>query len=734
MGQFVPEQTNLFSQDISQSKNECDVHDQTSFLGLTTIHRRLFDALQDGWFRPQTEQNGLLFVLGGYVKEHIIESVQHPIEVHIRLDKEKLPLLKAFVRRDNVWKQADLEKIDDSDNFVWWPGPYPISAISSLAVNSEDDQNRLKSLSRQFSNVELPKLQIIVSPVTCVSEIPDQPQESKSLLVLDSELDSIQGAMCMAFWGVPPVLPWLEVLESSLSSDPEIMYKQVDQLDAGWLRFLPWMHSDDVPPPINVQESLWLAAVEVFRTSSAPTRPSQLAEQIIDTALSLSLEYEDELSQWLNVTRGILDAFSTIRFDEWKNRPVSIAIQLVLTRSEPEKLRTWFARKTELPPAIIWSAAILCGLYSGYRNLGNQFRGKNAKLRQFVSALAFRSWTSKKLSNEIQWPSYDRKLQWKYERDLFTLFADDAVIARKPTRGRGKWYMADLNNYEANAAALKLSQQMGWRCISRKVKIVGKNITFESSSDKEKDTYETTLSPGDNIEIKNVLTVKSFRKHVAIAPGIVTDPPLSAGLCLKFSKEHSNSTEVPGLFLVENFITNDEEKNIVKEIDSNWSNENYGLKRRVQHYGWKYDYRSRRVNSDMRIGGLPPWAKTIANRLVEQELVEQNPDQLIVNEYKKNQGIGPHIDSKVFADGIAMVSLLESWEMRFRKKGSKEKPTNIMLRRRSVAVMTGEARYDWTHAIPMRKKEPDPTKPYDRKLTKTRKRRLSLTFRKVLTA
>ena len=36
------------------------------------------------------------------------------------------------------------------------------------------------------------------------------------------------------------------------------------------------------------------------------------------------------------------------------------------------------------------------------------------------------------------------------------------------------------------------------------------------------------------------------------------------------------------------------------------------LKRRVQHYGFKYDYRERKVNLELRIGALPEWLQNSA--------------------------------------------------------------------------------------------------------------------------
>ena len=124
----------------------------------------------------------------------------------------------------------------------------------------------------------------------------------------------------------------------------------------------------------------------------------------------------------------------------------------------------------------------------------------------------------------------------------------------------------------------------------------------------------------------------------------------------------------------------------------------------------------------MYLGPLPDWACKLAHRLIAKELVHQLPDQVIVNEYIDTQGIRAHADSPSFADGIATISLLESWEMVFREKNAKRK-VNQVLDRRSVAIMNGDARYRWTHEIPNRKTEPGRVK---------RGRRISLTFRKVI--
>lgn len=184
--------------------------------------------------------------------------------------------------------------------------------------------------------------------------------------------------------------------------------------------------------------------------------------------------------------------------------------------------------------------------------------------------------------------------------------------------------------------------------------------------------------------------------------------------------------EVPGLIYEPNFITEEEESKLVELVDANeW---NTDIRRRVQHYGWRYDYNDRQIDQSKRIGRLPNWAQELGGRLVKQRLMRAVPDQLIVNEYLGNQGISRHIDrTQNFTGEIATISLLETWSMLFRFRDKKK--VEKQLERRSVAVLTRDARYKWTHEIPARKYEL-----FENQLggqyRVRRSRRISLTFRK----
>src|SRR5690349_21415561 len=99
---------------------------------------------------------------------------------------------------------------------------------------------------------------------------------------------------------------------------------------------------------------------------------------------------------------------------------------------------------------------------------------------------------------------------------------------------------------------------------------------------------------------------------------------------------------VPGLTYVAGYVTEPDEAALLAAVDAEpWL---ATLKRRVQHYGYRYDYKARTVDPAMFLGPLPGWAQPLAARLVADGHMRSAPDQLIVNEYQPGQGITAHVD------------------------------------------------------------------------------------------
>jgi alkylated DNA repair dioxygenase AlkB len=180
-----------------------------------------------------------------------------------------------------------------------------------------------------------------------------------------------------------------------------------------------------------------------------------------------------------------------------------------------------------------------------------------------------------------------------------------------------------------------------------------------------------------------------------------------------------------GLIYVPDFIAISEERNIIAVLDDPAASWLTDLSRRVQHYGFRYNYKARALSLEDKIGDLPAWAQSLGERLVQGGYFSSAPDQVIVNEYEPGQGISPHVDRETcFGASVASLSIGSDVVMDFQSTTGAF--GSVLLPARSMIVLTDEARYDWKHSIASRRRDRIGTRDV------TRERRLSLTFRSVL--
>jgi alkylated DNA repair dioxygenase AlkB len=174
-----------------------------------------------------------------------------------------------------------------------------------------------------------------------------------------------------------------------------------------------------------------------------------------------------------------------------------------------------------------------------------------------------------------------------------------------------------------------------------------------------------------------------------------------------------------GTSYISNFLSNQEQLELISFIDQSiWLSD---LKRRVQHYGYKYNYTTKRIDSSLYLGTLPSIFTFLNQKMIDLNLIKSNFDQVIVNEYLVSQGISKHIDCiPCFENEIVILSLLEEWEILFSKN---DVTMPIPLAPGSLLLIKDEARYQWRHEIPNRVFEPSGLE---------RTKRVSVTFRKVI--
>src|SRR5262245_8764451 len=100
--------------------------------------------------------------------------------------------------------------------------------------------------------------------------------------------------------------------------------------------------------------------------------------------------------------------------------------------------------------------------------------------------------------------------------------------------------------------------------------------------------------------------------------------------------------DIPGLTYLPDYLEDTREQALIDQIDVQpWITD---LRRRVQHYGYRYDYKGRSVSAEMHLGPLPGWLLPLCQELAESGRMPRFPDQVIVNEYEPGQGIAPHVD------------------------------------------------------------------------------------------
>ena len=710
----------------------------TNWLGLVTTHRRFFDASQDGWLRPLS---GSDFLLGheSFVSENF-PAGPNIIPVRLMFDVNELPFPDA---RKDLERNATRRDHKDVPRVVHWRTPIPLHAVKMVEVSSTEHKTRLLAIADQTSNVSFPDTDIVVNEFavqpTAISGPATWATESEEL---PETLNSIHGAMAMAVWAVPHVDPWIEVLQQALSGDAIAAESGAGKLDAQWFQ-LPWLicdRSGSSRDNEDDQGQLWRAALSCMQWSTLEENsPIALAESIAKAA---SLDRTNRTAEtWLARTRRIIAADNTITCDDWRLNGAGLAIQLALLRPEPMTFRDWNRDLPGLPPGVWWAAAALCGWRHGYRALDKKFRG-DAALQEFLATRALAASLRGDVSAALP-PSQHSSLERTHEHGRFTLTWRGHPVIHKLWYSRAKWYTTDLNDLVAGRAARDIANRLQWPCIVRVLLLSSGSVQISGGGrvSIEGDALvvegEVSLRLPQGVEVEELVDPDEFRRRLATEAGVVPDPseaapPLPATEVtvvpdpLKVSHGQPNGGP-PGLMYRPDFITEDEEAKLLDCIDrGEWSAE---LQRRVQQYGWRYDYGKSRIDQSMRVGELPEWAQELGRRLVNEGLMKKLPDQLIVNEYCGKQGISSHVDkTDDFSEHVATISLLETWDMVFRRIGSKEKVEKT-LERRSVAVLTGDARYKWKHEIPIRATEGKIDHKGIRRRVK-RSRRISLTFRK----
>jgi len=200
--------------------------------------------------------------------------------------------------------------------------------------------------------------------------------------------------------------------------------------------------------------------------------------------------------------------------------------------------------------------------------------------------------------------------------------------------------------------------------------------------------------------------------------------------------------------VLEDFVTEDEEAHLLAGVQGDLPLGEWGeraqwariLSRRVQHYGFPFNYHTLLLDYAAETPPVPQFCQDLLSRLEAYPThivtIRDMPiTQMTVNEYEPGQGIAGHVDSKAcFGPIIFILSCCAGITMTLQKRveptqdcplpcGTKK---HLWLGRRSLLVLQGAARNEWSHAIATRVRD------QVNGVIVERGTRLSFTFRQAL--
>lgn len=140
-----------------------------------------------------------------------------------------------------------------------------------------------------------------------------------------------------------------------------------------------------------------------------------------------------------------------------------------------------------------------------------------------------------------------------------------------------------------------------------------------------------------------------------------------------------------GFELIPEVITESKEQELVERIKKaldgiSESGHGKAERSRVKRYGYDYTEKLKKIEP------IPQWLDLLSSF-----------NSVTINEYKPGHGITSHIDASYFGRVIAILSFGGSAVMIFR---TDQVDDCHAIPPRSLTILTGDARYKWTHEIP----------------------------------
>ena len=176
------------------------------------------------------------------------------------------------------------------------------------------------------------------------------------------------------------------------------------------------------------------------------------------------------------------------------------------------------------------------------------------------------------------------------------------------------------------------------------------------------------------------------------------------GMTQRSARAPGHAAELPpGFRYVEAVLEPDDERRLIDLLVAlPWEAvvfRGYEARRRVVHFGHRYDFEARGVSP-----GLPIPPPLIELRAQAAALADDDPEryvEVLATEYRPGATIGWHSDAPAFGSTVLGISLASACRMRFRRRTADGwARVDQVLEPRSAYVIGGEARSAWQHSIP----------------------------------
>lgn len=167
--------------------------------------------------------------------------------------------------------------------------------------------------------------------------------------------------------------------------------------------------------------------------------------------------------------------------------------------------------------------------------------------------------------------------------------------------------------------------------------------------------------------------------------------------------------DLNGFYYIKNAISLELSKESLNFIDKQkWDSiSSSSTGRKVQQYGYKYDYITRSDTDYEKIKDIPEELLPLRNIAIDNvnKLIPELSDkyilnQCIINKYEPGQGISAHIDKTTFGPVITCFTLGSGTTITFSKYvDGKQIYIDKYVEPNSLYIMSGESRYEWKHQI-----------------------------------